>query len=71
VHALIAHGRDADKLPVAWAERAETWLQRLGVPHALRLYPGGHASARRWHAASSSGPSHHADISLRQVEQFR
>jgi phospholipase/carboxylesterase len=42
VHALIAHGRDADKLPVAWAERAETWLQRLGVPHALRLYPGGH-----------------------------
>jgi phospholipase/carboxylesterase len=42
VHALIAHGRDDDKLPVAWAERAEAWLQRLGVPHALRLYPGGH-----------------------------
>jgi phospholipase/carboxylesterase len=42
VHALVAHGRDDDKLPVAWAERADAWLQRLGVPHALRLYPGGH-----------------------------
>jgi phospholipase/carboxylesterase len=42
VHALVAHGRDDDKLPVTWAERADAWLQRLGVPHALRLYPGGH-----------------------------
>ena len=42
MHALVAHGRDDDKLPVAWAERADAWLQRLGVPHALRLYPGGH-----------------------------
>lgn len=42
VHALIAHGRDDDKLPVAWAERADAWLEQLGVPHELRLYPGGH-----------------------------
>jgi phospholipase/carboxylesterase len=42
VQALIAHGRDDDKLPVDWAERADAWLQRLGVPHVLRLYPGGH-----------------------------
>lgn len=42
VQALIAHGRDDDKLPVHWAERADTWLARLGVPHTTRLYPGGH-----------------------------
>lgn len=40
--ALIVHGRVDDKLPVAWAERAEAWLQRLGVPHALRLHDAGH-----------------------------
>ncbi|MGJ4748504.1 hypothetical protein ACQV5M_19240, partial [Leptospira sp. SA-E8] len=42
LHALIAHGRDDDKLPVSWAERAHAWLDTLGVAHALRLYPGGH-----------------------------
>ena len=42
VQALVAHGRDDDKLPVQWAERADAWLQRLGVPRVLRLYPGGH-----------------------------
>jgi phospholipase/carboxylesterase len=42
VQALIAHGRDDDKLPMQWAERADAWLQRLGVRHVLRLYPGGH-----------------------------
>ncbi|RDZ28672.1 alpha/beta hydrolase [Lysobacter silvisoli] len=45
LHALIAHGRDDAKLPVAWAERADALLDRLGVPHALRLYPGGHGIA--------------------------
>ena len=40
--ALIAHGRDDDKLPLAWAERADAWLTRLGVAHDLQLYPGGH-----------------------------
>lgn len=42
LHALIAHGRDDDKLPLAWAQRADAWLTRLAVPHELRLYPGGH-----------------------------
>lgn len=42
VQGLIAHGRDDGKLPVYWAERAHAWLERLGVPHALLLYPGGH-----------------------------
>lgn len=42
VEGLIAHGRDDGKLPVFWAERAHAWLERLGVRHDLRLYPGGH-----------------------------
>jgi phospholipase/carboxylesterase len=40
--ALIVHGRADTKLPVAWAERADAWLQRLGVPHRLRLHAAGH-----------------------------
>ena len=43
LHALVVHGRDDDKLPVAWAERADAWLRELGVPHVLRLHDGGHA----------------------------
>lgn len=39
---LILHGRADNKLPVAWAERADAWLQRLGVPHRLRLHAAGH-----------------------------
>ena len=39
---LIVHGRADDKLPVAWAERADDWLDRLGVPHTLRLHAAGH-----------------------------
>lgn len=42
LHALIAHGRQDDKLPASWAERAHAWLDRLAVPHELRFYPGGH-----------------------------
>ncbi|WP_197340943.1 alpha/beta hydrolase [Ralstonia solanacearum] len=42
LRALIAHGRNDDKLPVSWAERAHAWLGRLGVTHELKLYPGGH-----------------------------
>ena len=38
----IIHGRADNKLPVAWAERADAWLQRLGVPHRLQLYAAGH-----------------------------
>ena len=40
--ALIIHGRADDKLPVAWAERADAWLKRLGVPHRLGLHAAGH-----------------------------
>jgi phospholipase/carboxylesterase len=43
LHALVVHGRDDEKLPVAWAERADAWLQRLDVPHVLRLHDAGHA----------------------------
>lgn len=42
LRALIVHGRRDDKLPVDWAHRAEAWLQRLGVPHAVRLHDAGH-----------------------------
>lgn len=50
LHALIVHGRDDDKLPVDWAERADAWLQRLGVPHLLRLHDAGHALTARMQA---------------------
>lgn len=43
LRALIVHGRADDKLPVVWAERAHAWLNRLGVTHELKLYPGGHS----------------------------
>ncbi|WP_144113137.1 alpha/beta hydrolase [Paraburkholderia sp. BCC1886] len=42
VAAFIAHGRHDDKLPVAFAEHADAWLTRLGVPHDTCLYPVGH-----------------------------
>ena len=38
----IAHGTHDDKLPVSWAQRASDWLDRLGVDHLTKLYPGGH-----------------------------
>lgn len=43
VSAFIAHGRYDDKLPVTFAEHADGWLTRLGVPHETHLYPVGHA----------------------------
>lgn len=42
LQALIAHGRDDSKLPVAWAQRANAWLHELGVAHTTALYPGDH-----------------------------
>jgi phospholipase/carboxylesterase len=48
--ALIVHGRADDKLPLAWAERADAWLQRLGVPHELRLHDAGHEFTRAMQA---------------------
>ncbi|RKP47743.1 alpha/beta hydrolase [Pararobbsia silviterrae] len=41
--AFIAHGEHDDKLRIAFAEHADAWLTRLGVPHALHRYPIGHA----------------------------
>ncbi|MCB1915868.1 MAG: hypothetical protein KDG52_09150 [Rhodocyclaceae bacterium] len=43
LQALIAHGREDSTLPVAWAQRADGWLDRLGVARQLRLYAGGHS----------------------------
>ena len=40
--ALIAHGRFDNKLPIEWADRADHWLTKLGVPHETRRYPIGH-----------------------------
>ena len=40
--AFIAHGEFDNKLPVGWAERADQWLDALGVPHQTRRYPIGH-----------------------------
>lgn len=40
--ALIVHGRTDATLPMAWAERADALLRRLGVPHRLRLHDAGH-----------------------------
>lgn len=40
--AFIAHGRYDDKLPPSWAERAEAWLQRLGVRQQTHFYDMGH-----------------------------
>jgi phospholipase/carboxylesterase len=43
VAAFIAHGEHDDKLRVAFADHADTWLTALGVPHETRLYPIGHS----------------------------
>jgi len=39
---FVAHGIHDDKLPVTWAEKADQWLNELGVRHELKLYPIGH-----------------------------
>lgn len=53
--AFIAHGEFDNKLPVGWAERADQWLDALGVAHQTRRYPIGHelnadvvADFRQW-----------------------
>ncbi|MDR7375935.1 phospholipase/carboxylesterase [Rhodoferax ferrireducens] len=42
VQAFVGHGELDSKLPVAWAERSDTWLTALGVRHQTRLYPIDH-----------------------------
>lgn len=39
---FIAHGEIDNKLPVLWAQRADSLLSQLGVVHETRLYPMGH-----------------------------
>lgn len=41
--AFIAHGVHDNKLPVAWAQRSNDWLDELGVARESHLYPVGHA----------------------------
>lgn len=43
LHALVAHGRDDETLPVADAEDAARRLRDLGIDTRLQLYAGGHA----------------------------
>lgn len=40
---FIGHGEQDGTLPVDWARRADRLLTELGVEHATRLYPVGHA----------------------------
>lgn len=49
LHAFIGHGTADSKLPVQWAERADTLLATLGVQHALRLYPVDHGISAAMH----------------------
>jgi phospholipase/carboxylesterase len=53
--AFIAHGHYDNKLPIEWAERADHWLNTLGVPHHNAYYAMGHeisapevADFQRW-----------------------
>jgi phospholipase/carboxylesterase len=39
---FIAHGEYDSKLPVAWAQRSDQWLDQLGVAHVTWLYPMDH-----------------------------
>jgi phospholipase/carboxylesterase len=43
LQAFIGHGEHDSKLPVAWAQRSDQWLQELGVAHLTRLYPIDHS----------------------------
>lgn len=40
--AFIAHGRQDSVLPVAWAQEADAWLDRLGVSHETHFYNMAH-----------------------------
>jgi phospholipase/carboxylesterase len=49
LRAFIGHGTQDSKLPVQWAERADTLLTTLGVEHAVRLYPMDHGISAAMH----------------------
>jgi len=42
LRAFIAHGELDGTLPVVWSQRADQWLNELGVPRITRRYPIGH-----------------------------
>jgi phospholipase/carboxylesterase len=42
VRAFIAHGHQDNVLPVAWAQEADTWLERIGVVHETHFYNMAH-----------------------------
>lgn len=59
LHALIAHGRHDETLPLALADRATHWLTRLGIAHETCLHDAGHEltpamedDVLRWFGAS-------------------
>jgi phospholipase/carboxylesterase len=39
---FVGHGEHDRVLPVAWAHKSDDWLNALGVPHELHLYPMDH-----------------------------
>lgn len=39
---FVSHGLQDTKLPVSWADRADAWLEELGVAFVSRRYPAGH-----------------------------
>jgi len=42
VRAFIAHGYQDNVLPVAWAQEADAWLERIGVVHETHFYNMAH-----------------------------
>ncbi|HEY3269646.1 MAG TPA: dienelactone hydrolase family protein [Geothrix sp.] len=42
LRAFISHGEQDRTLPLAWAQRADQWLDDLGIPHVTHVYPAGH-----------------------------
>lgn len=42
VRAFIAHGHQDNVLPIAWAQEADAWLDRLGVIHETHFYTMAH-----------------------------
>jgi len=50
LQAFVSHGELDTTLPVAWAQRSAELLTKLGVHHALHLYPTGHGISQTNHA---------------------
>jgi len=42
LRAFISHGEQDHTLPLAWAQRSDSLLDDLGIPHVTRVYPVGH-----------------------------